>query len=54
MSGGIEKITEDIERLAQLYYDNARCLSVHTATRMLAVLKCLERALTDYLIKVKI
>jgi len=54
MSGGIEKTAEYIDRLAQLHYDNAGNLSVRTATRMLAVLKCLEAALTAYLRKVEL
>jgi hypothetical protein len=54
LSGGIEKFSEYIERLVQINYDNAGSLNVTTATRMLAILKCLESALTAYLRKVEL
>ena len=54
MSRGIEKIGEYIDRLDRLHYRNAGQLNVDTAIRMLAVLKCLERALTAYLSRMKL
>ena len=54
MTQGVEKIGEYIERLFQLSYKNDGYLNVRTATKMLAVVKCLEAPLLAYLSKLKL
>ncbi|BBO74702.1 hypothetical protein DSCW_21190 [Desulfosarcina widdelii] len=52
--GAVPYIGEFVERLAQLQYDSPGGITVDTARRMLAVLKCLESALIAFLIKMKL
>ena len=54
MSRGTVRIGEYVERLVDLKSDMAGELDVDAVTRMLAVLKCLERALTAYLSRMKL
>lgn len=54
MSRGIEQIGDYVQQLERLQYRSCGNLSRDTAMRMLAVLKCLEAALTAYLIKLRL
>ncbi len=48
------KIGEYVERINQINGHRTGDLNVADATRMLAVIKCLEAALTAYLLKMKL
>ena len=48
------KIDKYIERIGQIHAGGSGDLSVADATRMLAIIKCLEAALTAFLFKRKL
>ena len=51
---GIDKIHEYVEALGRMLYSNEPVLTVQTVASMLAVVKCIEAALTSFLIKMKL
>ena len=54
MEAGIDKLHEYVESLARMLYDSRGNITVQTAVTMLAIVKCIESALTAFLIKMKL